>query len=418
MRAVILTAALLFGLATVSPAQNGGYQYTTIDVPGASSTMPLAINASGQIAGTYNGQGLYAKAFVYSNGVYTPINVPGGPDISASSVSIGDSGLVYGGYYTSTFLPPPYINLFQYNLNTGALTTSIIAPQIPVVSIDFLFITAIGPTGDVLGFGEGVSLEGAQNYNFLLSNGKTTVLDGSYSSPIAVNAQGVAVGPSSSNPTGGYLYANGTYTSLPAGFNPSGIGPSNQVLGSYLTDYSYQDVIYQNGVITMPGDDPLAVPGTTAFLGVNASGQIVGNYTDSSGIVHGFLATPIAPPANEKTRVNIDLPNADVHASGTYTAAGWAVDNTTSINGVSIQVDGQFVGLATYGHSRPDVCAVYSTSAGCPNVGWTYSLNTSALADGLHTFAAVAVSNNGRTRLPAHRSPSLTPAPMRPARFS
>jgi hypothetical protein len=160
---------------------------------------------------------------------------------------------------------------------------------------------------------------------------------------------------------------------LPAGFNPSGIGPSNQVLGSYLTDYSYQDVIYQNGVITMPGDDPLAVPGTTAFLGVNASGQIVGNYTDSSGIVHGFLATPIAPPANEKTRVNIDLPNADVHASGTYTAAGWAVDNTTSINGVSIQVDGQFVGLATYGHSRPDLF-VKHLSLG----GWSTYLRSSS----------------------------------------
>jgi hypothetical protein len=396
MRALSLTAALLLTLAGASPAQNGGYKYSTIDFPGATSTTPLAINALGQIAGTYDGQGLYAKAFVYSGGVYTTIDVPGGPYISATSVSIGDSGMVYGGYYASTFLPPPYLNVFQYNLNNGTLTTSTISPQIPGATIGFSLIQAIGPTGDVLGLATGEP----QFYYFLYANGKTTVLGNtaavSYFSPSGANAEGVVVGSSNTNPIGGYLYSNGTYTLLPAGFDPTGIGPSNQLIGSYLTNYLSRDVIFQDGAIIMPGDDPLAVPGSTTFSGINASGQIVGSYTDSLGIVHGFLATPTAPPATEKTRINIDSPNSNVQASGTYTASGWAVDNTVSINAVSIQVDGQFVGLATYGNTRPDVCAVYSTSASCPNVGWTYSLNTSALADGLHTFAAIAVSNNGK----------------------
>ena len=36
------------------------------------------------------------------------------------------------------------------------------------------------------------------------------------------------------------------------------------------------------------------VPGTnvTIALGINPSGQIVGTFADSSGVVHGFLASP------------------------------------------------------------------------------------------------------------------------------
>ena len=69
------------------------------------------------------------------------------------------------------------------------------------------------------------------------------------------------------------------------------------------------------------------------------------------------------------------------------TVSGWAVDNAsavgTAISSVQVKVDGSVVGTATYGISRPDVCAVYPGRPGCPNVGYSYSLNTSTLSPGI-----------------------------------
>jgi len=53
------------------------------------------------------------------------------------------------------------------------------------------------------------------------------------------------------------------------------------------------------------------------------------------------------------------------------------------------------VGTATYGPSRPDVCAVYPRRSGCPNVGFSYSLNTSALSVGAHIIAVTATDSDG-----------------------
>jgi Big-like domain-containing protein len=414
MRTLSLTAALLVGTAIVSPAQNTGYTYKAISAPDATSTVPVAINASGQIAGYYDTHG-----FVYSNGVYTTIDVPGASTTSAYAIS--DSGLVYGGFTAST-LDPASIGLFQYNFNTGVLTTSTFTPKIAGETIEYAFVEAIGPTGTVIGSVFGNASDASVEYTyFLYSNGKMTVFGYdtggefppgppnavttaavTYFHPVAVNAQGAVVGSGGNNTSSGnYLYTNGTFIPLPAGLNVAGIGPADQLVGFYSIGTTYdQDVLYSDGVITVVGSTPplpassYLTPGSY-LSAVSASGQIIGTYTDTSEQYQGFLLTPsVAPPA-EKTRVNIDLPNANAQASGTYTATGWAVDNTAAINAVSIQVDGQFVGVATYGNSRSDVCAVYSTSPGCPNVGWTYALNTSALADGLHTLAAIAVSNNG-----------------------
>jgi N-acetylmuramoyl-L-alanine amidase len=79
------------------------------------------------------------------------------------------------------------------------------------------------------------------------------------------------------------------------------------------------------------------------------------------------------------------------------TVSGWAIDNAsvvgTAISGIQVLVDGTAVGTATYGVSRPDVCAAYPGRAGCPNVGFSYSLNTAALAAGSHTITVSATDS-------------------------
>jgi hypothetical protein len=84
--------------------------------------------------------------------------------------------------------------------------------------------------------------------------------------------------------------------------------------------------------------------------------------------------------------------------SGVVTVSGWAIDNTTTIGtaigNVQVIVDGAIVGAAIYGTGRPDVCAVFPGRPGCPNVGFTYQLNTASLSAGTHTLTVVATDTD------------------------
>ena len=96
-------------------------------------------------------------------------------------------------------------------------------------------------------------------------------------------------------------------------------------------------------------------------------------------------------------RLAIDNPNAKTGSlSGTTTVDGWAIADDAGINSVFVSVDGRRLGNATYGVSRLDVCVAYPNRAGCPNVGWSYPLDTTILADGPHRLEVTAVSSGGK----------------------
>jgi Bacterial Ig domain len=96
--------------------------------------------------------------------------------------------------------------------------------------------------------------------------------------------------------------------------------------------------------------------------------------------------------------VFIDSFPQGANLTGTVTVSGWAVDNAsgigTPISSVQIEVDGTVVGSASYGTSRPDVCAILPGRPGCPNVGFTFELNTTLLKPGPHTVAAIATDSD------------------------
>jgi hypothetical protein len=86
--------------------------------------------------------------------------------------------------------------------------------------------------------------------------------------------------------------------------------------------------------------------------------------------------------------------------SGPVTISGWALDNATGlgfgISSVEIRANGVSLGNATYGLARPDVCAQYVGRTGCPNVGFTFTFDTSnpALTPGLNQITAIATASD------------------------
>jgi N-acetylmuramoyl-L-alanine amidase len=110
--------------------------------------------------------------------------------------------------------------------------------------------------------------------------------------------------------------------------------------------------------------------------------------------------------------VYLDTPIQGQSISGVVTIEGWALDNTTSIgtpiSSVQVKVDGNVVGNATYGENRSDVCAAYPGRPGCPNVGFTYALNTAAISPGTHTIVACATNTDGNPQTGCSDSATVT----------
>lgn len=133
---------------------------------------------------------------------------------------------------------------------------------------------------------------------------------------------------------------------------------------------------------TMLADGPHSLDITA----ISSTGQ---SYSTSSR----FAISNGAPPM----RIWIDSPNTKSGTlSGPAVFAGWAVDDFTALDRISISIDGVPQGDASYGAFRADVCAVYPSRSGCPNVGWSFPVDTSLLSDGVHTLEVAGTSVGGR----------------------
>jgi len=76
---------------------------------------------------------------------------------------------------------------------------------------------------------------------------------------------------------------------------------------------------------------------------------------------------------------------------------GWALAKAggPAIVLVEMFVDDNYVGLANYGALRPEVCANNQGRPGCPNVGFTYFLDTTPLSAGTHVVKVMAIDAGG-----------------------
>lgn len=270
------------------------FTFTTIDHPGATCTQALGINNSGQIVGAYwNCGSLPVHGFLLDQGTFTTIDVPGAtvtqPDgINDSSEITGfceGDGCALGG----SFLRDKTGNFSMFRFPSSCSTI------------------ALGLNNSVQIVGSYTFTCSGSNHGFLLSGGSFSTFDFPSSAPpigsneaIGNNNHGDIVG--TYGMTGpfvenhGYLFSGGSFTTIDVPFpgtirtRAHGINdpPSKTIVGVYEDASGVHGFMLAGGSFTA-----INIPGaiSTAALKVNNPGQIVGYYQDTTGRLHGFLAT-------------------------------------------------------------------------------------------------------------------------------
>lgn len=306
--------AWLFALVLVLfPASNvraGGPTFTTIDPPGAVFSIAVDINDSGQIAGRYQDTAGINHGFLFSNGVYSPFDVPGASGYT-DAIGINSNGQIVGSYLLNKVS-------HSFLLSGGTFTT------IDPPGANGSGANGINRSGDIVGsyaqnilFSPNTAATNGTGHGFLLKGGVFTTIDfpgATYTEAWKINDAGEIIGRYQ---TGDgkyhiYLLSNGTFTSIPDVpgavqpeiFEVGGFNRNRDIAATYCSStpcpWGIQGLlkattgimhafVLDGGVYTTI-DFPDAI-GTTAF-GLNSFDDIVGAYIDSNGRIHGYLRTP------------------------------------------------------------------------------------------------------------------------------
>jgi uncharacterized membrane protein len=260
------------------------------------------------------------------------------PDNSSANLpdSINNAGIVGGEFLTQ---PPGYPPIEEgYTLSPAG---NFSFPSYPGWDI-----TSVGTSNNGISFGNAEGIDGLGNattppFGFIDNNGTFTALpSGQYGSALGgMNDFGLAVGGNydAQGNTQPFIYNVATGTETPLIFQGvtdpavTDINDAGQMVGSgIVSGTGIREGLYLNG---QGGVQFLAPPGATASeaLGLNNTGQVVGNYTDTAGGFvqeHGFLFD-IATQAY----TTLDFPNASNTFATGINDSGQVVGGYTDAQG-------------------------------------------------------------------------------------
>ena len=110
----------------------------------------------------------------------------------------------------------------------------------------------------------------------------------------------------------------------------------------------------------------------------------------------------------------IDFPQTFDYVGGTVLFRGWALEDFSGLAAVEVIVDGTFVGLAQYGFPRTDVGDQFPTIINADFSGWTFSMDTTKLANSIHRLTVRTVDSQGRRSEIASVDFYVTNGPVQP----
>jgi len=266
----------------VFPIVTCGYQFTTLDFPGATRTITNGLNTTGTIVGSFNVGSGPSHGLMLQNGGFTQLDVPGA--LNTFIVGVNDRGQMSGFYNTSSSA-----GFHGFLLSDSQFTT-----------IDFPGATSteamkINSFGEITGLY--VDSAGA-GHGYTLSDGTLT----SFDIPGAASTFGAGIN-AAGDTSGDYYDGNGgdfgflltkqglfTEINFPGSVAtvPEALDDLEEVSGLYQTATNeVHGFVWRAGVF-FTLDPPGSVD--TRIRGSNAEGELVGRFTDSTGVIHGFLA--------------------------------------------------------------------------------------------------------------------------------
>lgn len=267
------------------PPVDGAFRFTTVEVPGALSTIAWGINSRGDIVGTYrDATGFHG--YVLRDGEFVTIDYPGAAITEARG--IGPSGDIVGSYRRPG---EPAVNVHGFVLTRHG----------EFVAVDYPGHTntipqRILPDGTILG---------CRHDNDMMASMRGIVMDRTGDREIdafasmnngATPSQQRVVGLHTdmmSGRTEGYVIDDGVFTpfvvpgstvTMTAAWD---VSPAGDIVGVY------RDAAGFHGFLRRGVDHyaPIDVPGATATraFGINSRGDVVGSYV-SNGKTYAFLA--------------------------------------------------------------------------------------------------------------------------------
>ena len=269
---------------------------TIFDAPGASRTLALDINQSGEIVGRYLSAGQNHGFLRDAQGNLTTIDFPGASFSVASSIN--DSGAILGWYS----LPTSPVVRHGFVFRDGVFTS------FDPPGSTFTNPLGINNRGDITG--RFCTLQvclppGLGSYHgFLLRDGVFTIIDvpdANETNAFKPNENGAIVGAfGESGSELLFVLRQGQFSTIalsngkPVSQDDGGINSRGEIVGTYC-DVALPCLIgpTDNHGFLLSGDQltTIDVPGgaATALTGINARGDIVGAFTDSHGQTHALL---------------------------------------------------------------------------------------------------------------------------------
>jgi probable HAF family extracellular repeat protein len=284
----IATLAVLSMLASGPCVKaDSTYNFQTFGVPFALATQAVAINNSGQIVGNYENtkQVQDQQGFLYQSGDFTTLDFPGtnGRQGFTRITDINNLGQVVGIYA----LLGEAIHNFIYS------SGNFVSFDVPGGGV----VSAINDLGEMLVNGP------LANASFVDNKGALTAIafpgaEGTYAT--GINDSGEITGTyfnSPSGPDNGFLYDGKQYLTI-VGRSPQSINNSGQIVGYYQDIFNVtRGFLYSDGTFTSVDFPDAAV---TVALGINDFGDIVGAEgsvpCSAFSMDCAFLATPTPEP--------------------------------------------------------------------------------------------------------------------------
>lgn len=364
---------------------SGAYTITTIDEPSAGTgategTIIFGVNASGGMTGAYADRAGVAHGFVDVNGTFTSFDALNETGLSpkfgwfqgTTGISIDSAGDVAGAYVDGNNASHGFVR------SAAGTITTFDDPNAPTAnSSRGTFPLNMNDSGQIVGFyttGNYNTTSLYRGFLYSVSSKTFTAIDepnagtgniNSYQKqgtvPMAINASGTVTGyyMDSNGARHAFIYSAGNYTSFDvsgavtntqkggglSGTVAMSIDTAGDVVGSY-TDSSFVRHGYirsASGTITTFDAPGASSSGGTLPMSIDPSGSfIAGGYTDSSGLEHGFVEylpltssrsfTTFTPPGMTTSTV-LPLQGAVISVNASGTVVGFYLDNNEAGHG-------------------------------------------------------------------------------------